>query len=225
MLARTPLRETLPDLLPVFPLSGALLLPHGRLPLNIFEPRYLAMIEDALATGRHIGMIQPSSTAPAGPHGPALQQVGCIGRLVAFAETDDGRFLITLGGVMRFVVAEEVDMCRGYRRVRGEFTAYTDDLAPLPDITNGPDRAAMLDALKPYFARLGVDANWTALEKMSDAVLVVTLGMGCPFEPMAKQALLEAATLAERAETLLALLRIDGHGASGDADDGPRRPS
>ena len=225
MLARTPLREALPDLLPVFPLSGALLLPHGRLPLNIFEPRYLAMIEDALAAGRHIGMIQPSNAAPAGPHGPALQQVGCIGRLVAFAETDDGRFLVTLGGVMRFAVAEEVDMRRGYRRVRGDFTAYADDLSPLPEFADGPDRAALLEALKPYFARLGVDANWSALEKMSDATLVVTLGMGCPFEPMAKQALLEAATLSERAETLLALLRIDGHGDGSDTDDGPRRPS
>jgi Lon protease-like protein len=207
----------------VFPLSGALLLPHGRLPLNIFEPRYLAMTEDALASGRHIGMIQPNPAERPGETGPALHRIGCVGRLVSFAETEDGRYLITLGGVIRFAVAEELAMQRGYRRVRADFSGFTEDLAPLPETVDGLDRDDLFVALRGYFDRHGVNANWTALEQMQDAVLIATLAMGCPFEPLEKQALLEAADLADRARTLVTLLHIDTH--AGFPDDPDRRPS
>jgi Lon protease-like protein len=227
MLANVPKLQSLPEQFPIFPLTGALLLPGGRLPLNIFEPRYLAMTEDALAGGRHIGMIQPNAAEPAGATGPALHRIGCIGRLISFAETDDGRYLITLGGVIRFAVAEELQMARGYRRVRGDYTAFTADLEPPepPDqFTDAPmlDRGALLTSLRGYFARHGFEANWDALDEMSDVLLVATLAMACPFSPLEKQALLEAPSFIARAETLTALLHIHTHGAP---DDPGRRPS
>lgn len=211
----------LPEHFPIFPLTGALLLPHGCLPLNVFEPRYLAMTDDALAAGRHIGMIQPNPAERAGASGPALHRIGCIGKLISFAETDDGRYLITLAGVVRFAVVEELAMTRGYRRVRGDVSAFTEDLMPL-EPSAGLDRTPLFEVLHRYFARQGVDANWSALEHMSDSVLVATLAMACPFGPQEKQALLEAPDFEQRADTLLTLLQIESH-----ADDGQptQRPS
>ena len=129
MAAFHPRVEDLPGEFPVFPLPGALLLPRGKLPLNIFEPRYLAMTEDALGQGRMFGMIQPDPILPETDTGPGLFRVGCLGRLSSFSETDDGRYLITLTGVIRFAIAAEVAMRRGYRRVRGDCTPYLADLA------------------------------------------------------------------------------------------------
>ena len=213
-------KQDLPEVFPVFPLGGALLLPRGRLPLNIFEPRYLALIEDALAGGRLFGMIQPDTTRPAGRTGPALFRVGCLGRIVAFSETDDGRYLVTLAGISRFRLVAECTMQRGHRRVEADFAPFGADLA---DPTGSlADRAELLIALRAYFTRRGFDANWEAIEKMSDQELVVTLCMVCPFDPPEKQALLEAATEADRAATLLALLRIDLHEPP-TADDAPPR--
>ncbi len=207
MAAFHPLPEALPAEIAVFPLPGALLLPQGRLPLNIFEPRYLAMVEDALGEGRLFGMIQPDPAAARGEAGPALYRVGCLGRLSSFAETDDGRFLITLAGVVRFRVAAEVGMRRGYRRVRADYGAFLHDL-DLAAVPAGLDRAALLGALRPFFRSRGIDANWDAIEQMSDATLVTTLSMLCPFEVAEKQALLEAATPADRAAMLVALLQM-----------------
>ena len=226
MADRGPRREALPERFPIFPLSGALLLPHGRLPLNIFEPRYLAMTEDALAGARCIGMIQPlsSSGTPAGAaRSPALHRVGCLGRLISFSETDDGRYLITLGGLIRFEVAEELTMTRGYRQVRADFAAFMDDLAPPEPSRNTPrfDRAALTAALRGYFARQSAQPNWETLDQMPDAALVGTLAMACPFAPLEQQALLEAPDFAARADTLLALLHMGTHAAN----DPPRRPS
>ena len=136
MAAFHPRVEDLPGEFPVFPLPGALLLPRGKLPLNIFEPRYLAMTEDALGQGRMFGMIQPDPTLPETETGPGLFRVGCLGRLSSFSETDDGRYLITLTGVIRFAVAAEMTMRRGYRRVRGDFTPYRADL----DLETAADR-------------------------------------------------------------------------------------
>jgi Lon protease-like protein len=201
----------LPAILPIFPLSGVLLLPRGRLPLNIFEPRYLAMTLDSLAAGRMFGMVQPDLNAPTLEHGPGLYRVGCLGRLSSFSETDDGKLLITLTGLIRFTVDSEIDMHNGYRRVRGDFARYIDDL----DLSAPPvamDRDKLLAALRGYFARRGVDANWDAIRRMPDDALVVTLAMACPFEPVEKQALLEAPTPAERAATLLALLQMGAAG-------------
>ena len=201
--------EALPEEFPVFPLSGALLLPGGRLPLNIFEPRYLALVEDSLASGRLFGMVQPDKRLARGDTGPGLYRTGCLGRLSAFSETDDGRYLITLTGLIRFSIVEEVEQRRGYRRVRGAFAGFAADLEPAAKAGLGPDRELLLDASRRYFAHAGVDANWQAIGAMSDPVLVVTLSMACPFDPEEKQALLEAPSLLERARVLLALLEIN----------------
>lgn len=217
MTAFHPRAEDLPAEFAVFPLSGALLLPRGKLPLNIFEPRYKAMTEDSLALGRMFAMIQPDPSVPEGPNGPGLFQVGCLGRLSSFSETDDGRFLITLTGVARFRIASEIDGRRGYRRVRGDFSAFADDL----DLANRPigvPREDILAALRAYFAARNVDANWDAIGRMDDDALVVTLAMACPFEPVEKQALLEASSVSDRAATLLALLRMGA--AGGDLPPG-----
>jgi uncharacterized protein len=199
--------DDLPGEFPVFPLPGALLLPRGQLPLNIFEPRYLAMTEDALGQRRMFGMIQPDPTLPESDNGPGLFRVGCLGRLSSFSETDDGRYLITLTGVVRFAIAGEIDMRRGYRRVRADFSPFRADL----ELDPGPigiERDALLAALRSYFTHRGFDANWDAIKRLPDDMLVVTLAMVCPFEPAEKQALLEAPGDSERASTLLTLLQM-----------------
>jgi hypothetical protein len=202
----------LPSTIPVFPLPGVLLLPGGTLPLNIFEPRYLAMTEDTLATpDRLIGMIQP--TEPERPDKPpALYSVGCAGRIASFSETDDGRYLITLAGVCRFSMSEEVATMRGYRRVVPDFARWQGDLETPPKAQIERDR--MLAALKGYFARNGMSADWKAINDTPDDRLVTTLAMFCPFEPQEKQALLECETLPERSATLIALLEMGTLGST-----------
>jgi len=218
MAAFHPRVENLPAEFAIFPLPGALLLPRGKLPLNIFEPRYLAMTEDALGAGRMFAMIQPDETQPEGPTGRALYRIGCLGRLISFSETEDGRFLINLLGIARFAVAEELEMRRGYRRVRADFSAFADDLRlEAPPVG---DRAAIMSALRGYFTRAGIDANWEAVQRVPDHSLVVTLSMLCPFAPVEKQALLEAPTETDRESTLLALLRM---GATEPEGSGPGR--
>ncbi len=203
--------DALPTEFPVFPLAGAVLLPGGKLPLNIFERRYLAMVDEALGAGRVIGMVQPDELRPSGPNGPGLYRVGCLGRLSSFSETDDGRYLVTLSGMIRFTLGEELEMRRGFRRVRGDFAKFRADLEPdAGDI----EREGLLTALRAYFAAMGFDANWDAIGAMPDATLVGTLAMVCPFEPPEKQALLEAPGTAERAKTLLALLQMGAHSAA-----------
>lgn len=197
----------LPEEIAVFPLPGALLLPRGRLPLNIFEPRYLAMTQDALGKGRLFGMVQPDARSKAGEAGPGLYRIGCLGRISSFSETDDGRLLITLIGVARFRIAEELPLAPGgYRRVRADYTDFVTDLleADPPPL----NRAALLGALRPYFQARGIEANWDAVEQTPDALLVTMLSMVCPFDPPEKQALLEAAEGPERADMLVALLRM-----------------
>ncbi len=201
----------------MFPLAQALLLPGGLLPLNIFEPRYLAMVEDALAAGRLFGMIQPDVSRPAGPTGPALSDVGCLGRLIAFSETGDGRYLITLTGIARFAVTEELAERRGYRRVRADFSEFRGDLEPSFEPLS-LDREALLAVLRQYFAAAGLQADWESVERMDDDNLVSTLCIACPFSAPEKQALLEARTPADRAAALIALLRM---GAAGGAGPGP----
>ncbi len=209
----------LPTEFPIFPLPGAMLLPGGRLPLNIFEPRYLAMVEDALGQGRVIGMIQPDPTRPATPTGPGLYRVGCLGRITSFSETEDGRFLITLTGASRFTAGVELEMVRGYRRVRADLARFAADLEPPEPGPGAVPREPLLRALRAYFAHQGFDANWEAIDEMDDDPLVTTLAMVCPFEPSEKQLLLEAPTPADRARALLALLEIGAHQpAPGDSD-------
>lgn len=204
----------LPATIPVFPLPGVLLLPGGSLPLNIFEPRYLAMTEDAIATpDRLIGMIQPTEPER-GDKPPALYSVGCAGRIASFSETDDGRYLITLSGVCRFSVSEEVATMRGYRRVVADFARWQADLAE--PLRAAIERDRLLAALKAYFARNGMSADWKAITDSPDDRLVTTLSMFCPFEPQEKQALLECETLARRSATLIALLEMGTLGNTGE---------
>jgi len=206
--------DELPTEFPVFPLGGALLLPQGKLPLNIFEPRYLAMVEDALASGRVIGMVQPDESRPATPSGPTLYKIGCLGRLSSFSEADDGRYLVTLTGMVRFAISVELEVRRGYRRVRADLGRFQSDLEEQSD-TPGIDRRGITTALRLYFTAHGFDANWDAIDEMPDDSLVTTLAMVCPFDPAEKQALLEAPKSVDRANTLLMLLQIGAHSAVG----------
>ncbi|MDE1883821.1 MAG: LON peptidase substrate-binding domain-containing protein [Rhodospirillales bacterium] len=212
-----PMLEDLPEEFPVFPLGGALLLPQGRLPLNIFEPRYLAMVEDALGQGRYFGMVQPDKRLPRGENGPGLYRTGCLGRISAFEETGDGRYLITLSGVIRFGIAEEIEMRRGYRRVRAGLSGFATDLHQPADVLPFP-RQILLDALARYFATAGIEANWETIAEMNNAALVVSLCMACPFAQEEKQALLEAKDPMLRAAALRALLEIDSF--EGGTEDG-----
>jgi len=211
-----PRLEDLPEEFAVFPLTGALLLPGGRLPLNIFEPRYLAMVEDALANKRVFGMVQPDKRLARGDTGPGLYRIGCLGRLSSFSETEDGRFLITLTGLLRFTIVEEIEMRQGFRRVRAAFRGFASDLDQRePQEFN---RDALLEALRKYFSAAGVEANWEAIAGMPDASLVTSLCMACPFSPDEKQALLEARDESERARALLALLEINAFESGRDED-------
>jgi uncharacterized protein len=194
--------EELPRIIPIFPLSGALLLPQGNLPLNIFEPRYLRMTLDALAAERVIGMIQPEDrNAPSGIFG-----TGCMGRITSFKETDDGRLLITLFGICRFGVVEELPLTNGYRRVVADCHRFRDDLST--DREAEVQRERLMEALRGYLALRRVDANWEAIEKTDDQELVTSLAMMCPFEASEKQALLEARTVTDRAKIMVTLLEM-----------------
>ena len=199
-----PAFDDLPSELPVFPLPGALLLPRGHLPLNIFEPRYLCMVQDALAGPRLIGMIQPRDSED-DPGGAAIYDVGCVGQIAAFNETDDGRYLITLRGLLRFSVARELEKCSGYRRVEPAFDAFRGDLE---EESLELDRERMLAALRQFFAERELSVDWQAVARLDGESLVNTMAMLCPFEPPEKQALLEAKTLAARADTLFAVLEM-----------------
>nr|WP_090188455.1 LON peptidase substrate-binding domain-containing protein [Loktanella salsilacus] len=193
----------LPDTIPVFPLPGALLLPRGKLPLHIFEPRYLAMIEDAMKTpSRLIGMIQPYD-AP-GKAGK-LHSIGCAGRLTAFNETDDGRYMITLSGMSRFRVTEEVEGFAPYRRCRVSWAGFDRDLGP---VERDPEfaRDVFMNALCRYFDDQGLKTDWDQLGDAEDELLINSLSMLCPFAPEDKQALLEAPSLSTRRETLMTLI-------------------
>ena len=206
--------QDLPRLIAVFPLDGALLLPGGELPLNIFEPRYLNMIDDAMAQERVIGMIQ---TRGGGRDRPALVRIGCLGRITSFAETSDGRYMITLTGVCRFVAGEELGIKTPYRQVRADYDPFAGDLMRAED-EPAFERERFLLALKAYLNQRQLDVDWATAEAAPAQSLVNSLAMGLPFEPAEKQALLEASDLAERCQILTALLEID---AAADGDDEP----
>lgn len=201
--------EDLPATLPVFPLTGVLLLPRGRLPLNVFEPRYLNMTRDALGAGRLIGMIQPRHATDQAAV-PELYGIGCAGRITQFAETEDGRFLITLTGVCRFAIAEEVTSMRGYRRVVADWERFRGDLDPVGPVEL--DRDQLLDRLRRYCEARGISADWNSIKTTPDERLITTLAMICPFKPSEKQAILETDTLAARGELVAALLDMGAAG-------------
>lgn len=206
--------KDLPETIPVFPLTGALLLPGGQLPLNIFEPRYLEMINDALRGEKLIGMIQPklSSDQPC-EEPPVLSKVGCIGRISAFQETGDGRYHISLSGICRFEVIEELSVNTGYRQCR--IDVFETDLA---ELSEGDDinREDILIAFKNYLNANDMDADWDTVEKADTETLITALCMMSPYDPAEKQALLEAQTLKDRADTLIAISEIHLARKSGD---------
>jgi Lon protease-like protein len=206
----------LPQAIPVFPLDGAILLPGGELPLQVFEPRYLNMVDDAMAGDRMIGMIQ--TRAGGERERPNLATVGCAGRITSFAETADGRYLITLTGICRFEVAEELAVRSPYRQVRARFERFADDVTDEEDPPPGIDRPRFAKALKRYLNRRELDIDWETASGAPLEALVTSLSMGLPFDAAEKQALLEAPGLKVRLEALTALLEID---AMHDGDDAP----
>jgi uncharacterized protein len=193
------------ETLPIFPLAGVLLLPRGRLPLNIFEPRYLAMTRDALAGERLIGMVQPTDPRIVGDN-PPVYPTGCAGRITSFTETDDGRFLITLTGISRFRIREELPLLEGYRRVVPEWREFARDLESEDE--PGFDRDRLLRGLRTYFQHHKIEADWDAITAVPGERLVTSIAMICPFEPNEKQALLEAPDLDERARLLTAIVEM-----------------
>lgn len=204
----------LPDTIAVFPLPGALLLPRGRLPLHIFEPRYLAMIEDCLKTKhRLIGMIQPREVPGTGEK--RLNAIGCAGRLTGFSETEDGRYMITLAGMSRFRVKEEVTGFSPYRRCIVDWAGFGRDLGPVEE-DPGFRREEFMALLGRYFATQNLSTDWPSMKEAETELLINSLSMLCPFGTEDKQALLEAPSLTTRRETLVTLIEFALRGGSGE---------
>ena len=198
--------DDLPAEIAVFPLPGALLLPRGQMPLNIFEPRYLAMVDDALKGARLIGMIQPDVEDASGQ--PRLYHVGCVGRLTQFAETGDGRYLIQLTGVARFRVVKELPVTTPYRQCRVTTAPFVIDFTPRAG-EDEVDRPLLVQTLRAYLEANNLQADWQAIEQAPNEALVNALSMMSPFDVREKQALLEAATLKARADILVAITEIE----------------
>lgn len=198
--------DDLPGEISIFPLSGVLLLPRGQLPLNIFEPRYLSMIDDALKGSRLIGMVQTRDDG-------SLYSVGCAGRIVSYHETDDGRYEIVLSGLCRFRIEEELAQIDGYRRARAHWADYKCDLDKMDCL--GMDRDRLKSLLKNYFEKQGLTCSWEAVDLAGDDKLITTLAMVCPFDAKEKQALLEAPCCKERARLFMALLEMECKGDCG----------
>lgn len=195
----------LPEIIPVFPLSGALLLPRWSLPLNIFEPRYLSMVDDAMYGHRMIGMVQ---TMGGDETGRPLASVGCAGRVTSYAETEDGRYLVSLSGICRFGAQDELSVTTPFRQVRPNWEPFERDLiAPAEDIPF--DRERLTSSLKRYIQINSIDVDWEAVENAPLETLINALSTGCPFGTIEKQALLEADGVRDRAETLITLLDMD----------------
>jgi Lon protease-like protein len=215
--------EQLPETLPIFPLSGVLLLPGGKLPLNIFEPRYLAMIFDSLAGHRMIGMVQPMQPGgfagdglPSADGRPKVHRTGCAGRIVSFNETEDGRLLLALSGVCRFQVSRELDIAQGgYRRVSALFSPFRADLDQADEVAS-IDRERLTAALGAFFRARNLSTDWEAVKKAGDANLVTSLSMVLPFGPAEKQALLEAPDTTARAKLLVAFLEMTAFAPASD---------
>jgi hypothetical protein len=206
--------DALPDTIPIFPLPGALLLPRAKLPLHIFEPRYLAMLDDCLAAKpRIIGMIQPRAVPGGGAE--RLHSIGCAGRLTAFSETEDGRYMITLTGVSRYRMIDEFAPGQApYRRAVVSWAGFGRDLGHAEQ-DPGLDRPAFLDLLARYLERAHLSTEWSSLKDAEDELLINALSMLCPFQPEERQALLEAPSLATRRETLVTLMEFALRGDTG----------
>lgn len=199
--------DELPQGIAVFPLAGALLLPRGQLPLNIFEPRYLAMVDDALKGSRLIGIIQPDETKTVSESQRALYDVGCAGRITEIAETGDGRYLMTLTGIARYRVTEELVVMTPYRQCRIDFHPFAGDFMPDQD-EERVDRDMLLRTLATYLSANRIDADWNDIREAPTEALVNGLSMMSPFGAKEKQALLEAPDLKTRAEILVAITEM-----------------
>jgi uncharacterized protein len=201
--------EDMPGVIPVFPLEGALLLPRGELPLNIFEPRYLQMVDDALASRRLIGMVQPAADGDAArSESPPLMSCGCAGRITAFGESGDGRYLLTLTGVVRFDVLDELATTTPYRQCRVDYSRFVLDFeagAGQDDV----DRAGVLRTLRNFVEALDLSVDWRGIDAAPNDTLVNALAMISPFGTREKQALLEAVDLKARAEVLIAIAEFE----------------
>ncbi len=197
----------LPKELPLFPLNGVLLLPRGILPLNVFEPRYLAMVDAALAGDHMIGIVQPAAEGVSGlsaPDGTNLYRTGCIGGIRGFEKTDDGRYMIELHGLSRFEIIEELAMRDGYRRIQPDYTRFAADIQPRSDTPT--ERERLLSSLRGYFELRSITVDWETLIKTSDEHLITTLAMVCPFDPTEKQGLLESPDIAQQCKMLIGFI-------------------
>ncbi len=206
----------LPAVIPVFPLPGALLLPRGQLPLNIFEPRYLAMIDDAIRGERLIGMIQPDDPDTRAAH-PALYKVGCVGRLTQISESGDGRYMITLTGIARFALLEELNVTTPYRQCKVDFGAFPGDFTPNAG-ADAVNREELLKTLAIYLKENNIEADWAGIEDAPTEALVNGLSMMSPYGAREKQALLEAPDLKARADILIAVTEISLAENKGDGE-------
>ena len=199
----------LADVIPVFPLAGALLLPRGQMPLNIFEPRYLAMVDDALRSGRRlIGMIQPDPAHPGPENKPTLFRIGCVGRMTQFAESGDGRYLIQLTGIARFRIDHELEVSTPYRQCRVSYMEFIGDFTARKG-EDEVDRGSLLRALSDFLKANDLKADWQGIENAPNEALVNALAMMSPYGPAEKQALLEAPDLKTRAEILVAVTEFE----------------
>jgi len=203
----------LPDTIPIFPLPGALLLPRARLPLHIFEPRYLQMIEDAMKTpARLIGMIQPREV-PNGHGEKRLHAIGCAGRITGFSETEDGRYMISLTGISRFRVTEEISGFTPYRRCAVDWAPFSRDLGAT-ETDPAFDRSGFMELLARFFSAMELSTDWSSLKEAEPELLINSLSMLCPFSHEDKQALLEAPSLTTRRETMVTLIEFALRGGS-----------
>ena len=199
----------LPEVIPVFPLPGALLLPRGQMPLNIFEPRYLTMVDDAFRDGhRLIGMIQPDATHSRSEVKPALFRVGCVGRITQLAESGDGRYILELTGIARFKVIEEIDVLTPYRQCKVDYFPYADDFIARKG-EEDVNRDALIDTLRAFLKVNNLKVDWEGVESAPNEALVNALAMMSPYGPAEKQAMLEAPDLKTRAEILIAVTEMD----------------
>lgn len=194
--------DDLPDVIPIFPLTGVLLLPHGELPLNLFEQRYLSMFDAALASNRLFGMIQRNEQGE-------LYKIGCVGKIIRFTHTADGRYEIALSGISRFKVDEELSVMTPYRQIKARWDDFKDDMNPASCLDI--DRNRLLKLLDIYFQAQQMGCDWSKIEDASDARLITCLSMICPFDPKEKQALLEAKCHKTRAEMFMAMLEMTVH--------------
>jgi len=201
-----PDHNKLPETLPIFPLDGVLLLPGGNLPLNIFEEKYLAMTNDSLSTHRLIGMVQPRQTNNPNPKRQPVYRIGCVGKITEYTETQDGRYLISLTGISRFHIEEELETISGYRRIKPEWDKFEKDIYETGCLNL--DRTRLKTLLAQYFKKEGMECDWQAIENTNDNRLITCLAMTCPFTTIEKQALLEAPCCTSRAEKFMTILEM-----------------